>query len=209
MSSQKIKAGDGEAIFYSQKNFGGDHRVVRINEGFSWGPIKDHYLSLDVGQAVKASFADMIYSDSSLVELVGQTADLSSVLGDQNMMFVLPNDARAIVFNFKDETGGASKQYSLKLIAAGVGETTLYSNENEAFKLVGTIPEGGPPVVAALYVQDQNTGVYIATGSIFFQWNGGTRQVDVVSSENFPRQLKQERAGASRFVITLISNQPT
>jgi hypothetical protein len=71
------------------------------------------------------------------------------------------------------------------------------------------MPVRGPSVTTAIYVRDEQTGVYLATGSVFFQWNEQAQQVDIVSQENFPAQLKYERQDANRFIITLISNQPT
>ncbi|KAJ4289953.1 hypothetical protein N0V88_006751 [Collariella sp. IMI 366227] len=120
---------------------------------------------------------------------------------------------RAVAFAFKDATGGKKKQYSLKVEAREVGTVTIYPGKRqrarEEYRLVGIMPEGGPPVTTAVYVRDEASGAYVALGSVYFQWNEKEDRVDIVENENWPVQLKQERTGASQFVVTLVDSTPS
>jgi hypothetical protein len=88
---------------------------------------------------------------------------------------VVPSNTRAIAIAFQDATGGKPRQYTLKLDAADVGTVKLFSNDSAAeegneYRLVGLMPEGGPPVTTAVYVRNEADGGYVAVGSVYFQW---------------------------------------
>lgn len=202
--------GTDQALFYVSLNFGGSPHTYKIGDDVNLypGDLNDRFKSARVGPEAKvlAWKHDSGVGDHAV--LTGDNPDISYI-GGLTRFKVLSEDTRVIAFQFKDSTGGAARRYSLKVNAADIGEILIHSNDGDEFKLVGTMPEGGPPVTTAIYVRDEQTGVYIATGSVFFQWNPGTKQVDIVSQENFPSQLKHERNDASRFIITLTSNVPT
>jgi|GEM_PF-2325714 len=199
-----------QAQFYVSKDFGGSPQTYKVGDDINLypGDFNDKFKSAIIGSAVKvlAWQHDSGVGDHEV--LTGSNPDISFV-GGLSRFKILPLATRIIAFKFKDATGGAARRYSLKVNAADVGERLLYSNEDDEFKLVGTMPEKGPSVTTAIYVRDEQTGSYLATGSVFFQWNAGTQQVDIVSQQNFPAQLKHERADASSFILTLTSNVPT
>ncbi|KAI0902881.1 hypothetical protein F4823DRAFT_348304 [Ustulina deusta] len=87
---------------------------------------------------------------------------------------VVGNATRATAFIFRDVTGRAEKQYSLKANATEVGSILIYSINGDADHLVGIVPSGRPPVTTAIYVRDERPSRYIATGSVFFQQNSGS-----------------------------------
>jgi hypothetical protein len=226
--------GDTAANFYSQKNFGGDEYPYKIGDDESVpGELNDKFFSVNVGGAAKV-IAWQHYSETGIYrEWTGAVSDISDI-GGLSRFKVVDSDTRAIAFIFNDATGGSNKQYSLKVNAADVGSVTVYSNEGDDYHLVGTMPSGGPPVTTAIYVRDEKSGGYIATGSVFFQWNSSTKrkclcvpspnstsltwgkklnlsskEVDIIENDNWPQQLKVERSGASNFAVTLIDNKPS
>lgn len=206
----RTEVGLNQTQFYTSSNFGGSPHTYSVGDDVNLYPgnLNDKFKSAIVGSAAKVLAWKHDSGVGTYTELTGRNPDISSI-GGLSRFKVLPSDTRVIAFQFKDATGGAPKRYSLKVNAADVGERLLYSNEDDEFKLVGTMPVRGPSVTTAIYVRDEQTGVYLATGSIFFQWNEQAQQVDIVSQENFPAQLKYERQDANRFIITLVSNQPT
>ncbi|KAF2962745.1 hypothetical protein GQX73_g10826 [Xylaria multiplex] len=201
---------DATAVnFYTKKDFEGDKFPYSIGDDISVPTdLNDKFLSVNVGVAAKVIAWQHYNSTGIYKEWTGENPDISEIEGLSRFK-VVDNDTRAITFIFKDATGGADKQYSLKLNAADVGTILIYSNDGDDYHLVGIMPSGGPPVVTAIYVRDESTGVYIATGSVFFQWNSASKQVDIVESDNWPPQLKYERSGPSSFIVTLIDNKPS
>jgi hypothetical protein len=198
-----------EVAFFTQNDYKGDKHPYRIGDDINLYPggLNDKFKSAAVGSDAKVLAWQHANSSGNYKELEGAVPDLSDI-GGLSRFKVITNDTRVIAFKFTDTTGGAPRQYSLKLIAADVGEKLLYSDEDNDFKLVGTIRESGPPVTTAIYIRNEHTGQYFDPGSVFFQWNKNTQQVDIVSNENFPKQLRSERAGPSKFIMALISDVP-
>jgi hypothetical protein len=162
------------ANFYSKKDFEGDKYPYVIGDDVSVpGSLNDKFLSVNVGTAAKV-IAWQHYNQTGIYkEWTGQNPDITDI-GGLSRFKVVDDDTRAISFVFKDATGGSDKQYSLKVNAADVGSILIYSNDGDVFHLVGIMPSGGPPVTTAIYVRDEKSGGYIATGSVYFQWNSGT-----------------------------------
>jgi hypothetical protein len=198
-----------QSQFYVSLNFGGSPLTYDVGDDVNLHPgnLNDKFKSVSIGSAAKVLAWKHDSGVGNYTVLTGKNPDISAI-GGLSRFKVLLHDTRIIAFKFKDATGGAAKRYSLKIDAADVGQRLLHSNEDNEFKLVGTLPVKGPSVSTALYLRDEQTGAYLATGSVLFQWNAGTQQVDIVSQENFPAQLRHERQDASRFIITLTSNKP-
>lgn len=93
--------------------------------------------------------------------------------------------------------------------AHDVGSVILYSNDGDEYRLVGMMPQDGPPVTTAMYIRDEKSGSYLSVGSVFFQWDPSTEGVKIVENDNWPKQLKEEQKGPSSFLITLIDNKPS
>ncbi|RYP56397.1 hypothetical protein DL770_010837 [Monosporascus sp. CRB-9-2] len=205
-------AASTEAWFYTEENYGGSKNSYKIGEDINLypGSLNDKFNSVAVGSEAKVLAWQHDNASGNYAELTGDTASLKSI-GGLSRFKVVEDDTRAIAFKFRDATGGGQRQYSLKIDAADVGAITLYAPDDAddgEWNLVGTIREAGPPVTTAVYIRDERSGVYVAVGSVFFQWNSGSKQVDVVENDNFPKQLSIERADASKFVATLTSNEP-
>lgn len=199
-----------EVDFFDKTNFDGNSYRYHIGDDVNLypGALNDKFNSVIVGSGAKVLAWQHANASGVYRELTGKNPSMAELKGLSRFK-VIDDDTRVIAFLFKDTTGGDPKQYSLKLDAADVGEKLLYSNEDDDYKLVGTIPDDGTVVTTALYLRDEKSGQYLAIGSVYFQWNKTTTQVDIVSSENFPKQLKSERAGPTKFVVTLISNEPS
>lgn len=198
------------AVFYQKKDYEGTGDVYPLGQDVSVpGSLNDKYLSVAIGASAKV-IAWQHYNESGIYqEWTSSQSDISSI-GGLSRFRVVDDDTRAISFLFKDTTGGENRQYSLKVDARDVGAVTLYSTiEEDQYGLVGILPAGGPPVTTAVYVRDERSGVYIATGSVFFKWNEETKEVDVVENENWPKQLSQKRTGNSSFEVTLVDNKPS
>ncbi|KAJ4379037.1 hypothetical protein N0V85_008909 [Neurospora sp. IMI 360204] len=196
-------------VFYQKKNFEGSGDTYALGQDVSVpGSLNDKYLSVAVGASAKV-IAWQHYNESGHYrEWTESQVDISDI-GGLSRFKVVDDDTRAISFLFKDSTGGKDKQYSLKVDARDVGAVTLYSNSGDEYGLVGILPAGGPPVTTAVYVRDESSGVYLAVGSVFFQWNGENKEVDVVENDNWPKQLKSKRTGKSAFEVTLVDNKPS
>lgn len=200
---------DGEVVFFTKSQYEGDKHSYRIGDDINLypGELNDKFKSAVVAWDAKVLAWQHDNASGHYKELEGTVPDLSDI-GGLTRFKVISSDTRVIAFKFTDKTGGAPKQYSLKLIAADVGEKILYSDEDDEFKLVGTIRESGPPVTTAVYLRNEHSGQYFDPGSIYFRWNKDSKQVDIVEEGNFPKQLRHERAGPSKFIIELISNEP-
>jgi hypothetical protein len=160
------------ANFYVKLNFEGQAHPYPIHDANVQLPasLNDRFLSVNVGAAAKV-IAWQHYSSTGIYrEWTGENPDITDI-GGLSTFRVVDGNTRAISFLFKDATGAPAKRYSLQLNAADVGSVKLYSNEDETYRLVGIMPDSGPPVTTAVYVRDESSGVYITQGSVFFQWN--------------------------------------
>lgn len=160
--------------FYDKKDFGGNAYPYKVGDDIALPKeLNDKFLSVNVGAAAKVLAWRDYGKNGPYREWPVPNPDISDIEG-LSCFLVVDGNTRAIGFLFKDATGGADRQYSLKVDAADVGDGTVYSNDGDQYTLVGLMPEGGPPVTTAIYVRDEKSGVYIATGSVFFQWNSKT-----------------------------------
>lgn len=161
--------------FYTAKDFGGSTYPYKVGDDVSLDKdLNDKFLSVNVGLAAKV-LAWRDYNKGGPYEewSGGPRPDITSI-GGLSQFMVIDADTRAIAFLFRDATGGADRQYSLKVDAHDVGEVTMFSNDGDEHRLAGLMPAGGPPVTTAIYVRDEKSGVYIATRSVFFKWNDQT-----------------------------------
>lgn len=200
------------AVFYEGKDFEGTEHDYKVGDNISVSEdLNDKLLSVNIGSLAKV-IAWRDYDNSSdsgtFQEWTGPQPDITSLGGLSRFAVTAIND-RAISFLFKDATGGDERQYSLKINAAEVGEALLYSNVDDEYRLVGIMPDNGPPVTTAIYLRDEYSGVYIAVGSIFFQWDEANDQVEIVQDDNWPNQLTSEQTDKSAFLITMIDKTPT
>lgn len=163
-------------IFYTEKDFGGDAHPYKVDDDVSLpSELNDKFLSVNVGIAAKVLAWRDYKKQGPYREWTGPNPDISDIEGLSCFM-VVSGDTRAIAFLFKDATGGADRQYSLTVDAHGVGEVKMYSNDGDEYRVAGLMPANGPPVTTAIYVRDENSGVYIATGSVYFKWNPDTER---------------------------------
>ncbi|KAL2131686.1 hypothetical protein VTI74DRAFT_4729 [Chaetomium olivicolor] len=203
------------AVFYASPDLTGTATPYAIGADISLPTsLNDKFQSVNVGASAKV-IAWQHYDESGIYQewAAGEHPDISSI-GGLSRFKVVEGNTRAVAFAFKDATGGKKRQYSLKVEARDVGTVTLYSGEEgegegTEYRLVGIMPEGGPPVTTALYVRDESSGAYVALGSVYFQWSEKEDRVEIVENENWPAQLKQERTGASTFVLTLVDSTPS
>jgi len=200
-----------QAAFFTEKNYGGDKFEYEIGPAVSLpGNLNDRFKSVKVGTNAKV-IAWQHYSETGYYrEWTGDVPDISNI-GGLSRFQVVSHNTRAISFLFQDATGGAEKQYSLKVDARDVGTVVLYSapDDDGDYGLVGIMPKDGPPVTTAIFVRDEHSGIYIAVGSVYFKWNSSTDEVDIVEDENWPKQLTHRRTGPSAFLVTLVDNTPS
>ncbi|KAK4101291.1 hypothetical protein N658DRAFT_471733 [Parathielavia hyrcaniae] len=208
------------AVFFTETNFSGTANAYKVGDEVRVPlELNDQYQSVDVGPNAKV-IAWQNYDESGIYkEWEGQQPDINSIEGLSRFK-VVPSNTRAISFAFRDATGGKPRQYSLKVDAADVGAVKLFSNDGAGsegegvgssaeYRLVGLMPEGGPPVTTAVYVRNEADGAYVALGSVFFQWDDEDGQVHIVQNDNWPKQLSQEQTGPSAFLVTLVDATPS
>lgn len=46
----------------------------------------------------------------------------------------------------------------------------LYSDDDDDLKFMGTLPETGTVIITALFIRNEQNGVYIAVGAICLKW---------------------------------------
>lgn len=160
--------------FYTKKDFGGDAHSYKVGDDVSLpSDLNDKFLSVNVGIAAKVLAWRDYNKQGPYREWTGPNPDITDIEGLSCFM-VVKGDTRVIAFLFKDATGGADRQYSLTVKAADVGELKIFSNDGDEYRVAGLMPAGGQEVTTAIYVRDEHSGVYIAEGSVYFQWNSKT-----------------------------------
>lgn len=198
----------GNVELFTEENFKGEATafpVGTMKHIITGGPLNKKFHSLRLGDGTK--FLTWNHSDG--YDTVEWPTKPSLEGTDYYECFsVLKGDTHIIGVKFKDATGGSTGQYSLIVKCADLGTVTLQSNKDDKFSPVGSMPLDGHLVTTAIYVRDMKTGVYIATGSIYFALDE-KQNVKIDDETGFPPQLKHEQEGASNFVITLISNKPS
>lgn len=162
--------------FYIKKDFGGEAYPYKVGDDVALpSGLNDKFLSVNVGIAAKVLAWRDYGKKGPHREWTGANPDISDIEGLSCFM-VVEGDTHVIAFLFKDATGGADRQYSLEVKAKDVGDVTMYSNDGDQYHVVGLMPSGGQPVTTAIYVRDENPGVYIANGSVYFEWNSETNR---------------------------------
>lgn len=198
----------GKVNFYEAYKWGGDPSPFKIGDDitFQWPEdLNDKFKSCVVAADAKVLAWQHTNGTGIYSELEGAVESLAFIEGLSRFK-VIQGTTGVIAFRFVDKTGGGPRKYSLMLNVREVGAVTMLSNDgSDDFKLVGTLPKDGPPVTTAVYVRNMETGVYLANGSIFFQWKNG--QVEIVEDDNFPKQLKAKRDSANKFIMELISDK--
>lgn len=155
----------------------------------------------------------LVWAENHPVPTVKWTTDKASFQGDEKLyecfqvLAIGSKPTFIISIRFKDTTGAAPGLYLLTVKAADIGNVNLKSNEDDKFAPVGTMPFDGKEVTTAIYVRDTVSGVYVATGSIFFGKNQAAGKVEIKDDTDFPKQLKREQSDSSDFTITLVSTE--
>ncbi|KAI0971468.1 membrane binding-domain-containing protein [Xylaria arbuscula] len=198
------------ANFYDKANFEGASHNYALSSVTHLYPkkIADVYHSVNVGLGAKVNCWHHLDYDGRHGVLEGEAATLVSI-GDLTCFSVDKDDTHIIQFRFVDKTGGQPKDYSLTLNLAGIGKKILLSDDGPDFKLAGKINASEGIVTTAIYLRNEKTGVYLATGSIYFKWNSEKNEVDIDSEKFWPKQLTHERQGQAKFLVTLVSNKPS
>ncbi|TGJ87630.1 hypothetical protein E0Z10_g1124 [Xylaria hypoxylon] len=202
------KVAEKSADFYDKQNFEGPIHHFALNAVSHLYPKKivDVYQSVNTGVGAKVHCWHHLDYDGRHAEIEGPNADLKAI-ADLTCFSIDKADTQVIQFNFVDKTGGNPKDYSLTLDLAGVGRKILYSNDGPDYKLAGIISPSAGTLTTAVYLRNEKSGVYLATGSIYFKWNAEKKEVDIDSEKFWPKQLTHERQGPTKFLITLISNK--
>lgn len=194
--------------FFPQENFDGSA------DSFEVGTVKHlvlntKYKSIRMGKDAGL----LVWAENHPVPTVKWTTDKASFQGDEKLyecfqvLAIGSKPTFIIGIRFKDTTGAAPGRYLLTVKAADIGNVNLKSNEDDKFAPVGTMPFDGKEVTTAIYVRDTVSGVYVATGSIFFGKNQAAGKVEIKDDTDFPKQLKHEQSDSSDFTITLISTE--
>jgi hypothetical protein len=194
-----------QVFFYEKPDYDGTSHTYKEGDDktFTYPEhLNDLYRSVKVGAAVKVLAWQ--HSDGSGIHKVWETSQPNiSSIGGLSKFKVLPKATRILVYRFENRTGNGQR-YCAYIDAAGVSTEKIEScSGDSAYKLVGMMPEGGPPVTTAIYVRDMQTNQYLPVASLHFQWNSSTHEVDIVESDNFPDWLGHERAAGNKYTIFL------
>ncbi|WP_137939361.1 beta/gamma crystallin domain-containing protein [Chitinivorax sp. B] len=200
----KDRAEATEACFYGLKHFEGAPTCYAVGTEitFSAGDqLNDYYKSVRVGLNAKVVAWQHNNGTGIYREWVGDQPDITDI-GGLSKFKVMSHTTLAIAVRFDDKTSTQPGLHHLLVQSFQVGEASS-STGDPAFKLVGFMPPDGPPVTTAVSVRNSITGVYVATGSIYFRWNNETKQVDVAEDNNFPSNMSWARASANEFILSL------
>ncbi|WP_158566764.1 beta/gamma crystallin domain-containing protein [Actinomadura craniellae] len=195
-----------QVCFYEGTNYTGkEHHYKEGDEVVFQYPedLNDKFKSVKVGSLVKVLAWQ--HSDGGGKHEVWEAdnADIGSIDGLSKFR-IIAHATQAVAVRFEDNADNGH-QHCLYVQAAGVSDGKVKSCAGDpAFKLIGIMPAGGPPVTTAIFVRDETTGQYLdPNGALHLRWNDETKQVDVADSTNFPGHLKWTRAEGNRFVISL------
>jgi Membrane binding/Beta/Gamma crystallin len=194
---------DNEACFFTEYKFEGERHCYPLgaNENLWPGALNDKFKSVKVGRVVKVLAWQHANATGAYREWSVDEEDITDI-GGLSRFAVVRDTTLPIAVRFEDGMGGPARRYSLQMNSHDVGEVKVMSGDSE-FGLVGIIPADGPPVTTAIYVRDESSGEYIATGSIYFGWNADTKAIDVVDETHLPKKLGYQRVDRNRFVFTL------
>jgi len=198
---------DDEATFYTQLAYQGDPHAYKLgtDETLWPGHLNDQFLSVRVGAMVKVLAWQDDGGGGSYGEWDVDQPDITSI-GGLSRFQVAELGTLPIAVRLEDATGAAPGSYSLTAESYQVGRITVPSGDPD-FGLIGIMPVDGPPVTTAIYVRDEQPGhgQYVATGAIYFVWNGATGTIDVADQTNFPANMDCQRADRNKFTLRLIS----
>ncbi|WP_326655004.1 beta/gamma crystallin domain-containing protein [Streptomyces sp. NBC_01750] len=194
---------DDQVTFYAQLSFAGEAHTYDLgaDENLHPGELNDKFKSLKVGQQAKVLAWQHANQTGKYREWNLDQSDITGI-GGLSRFKVTRDTTLPIAVRLEDLTGGQNRQYSLKVDSFEVGQILVYSGDLE-YGLVGIMPEDGPPVTTAIYVRDEQSGNYVATGSVYFAWNGTTKSVDVADETNFPDNMRYKRDGRNQFIFEL------
>ncbi|KAI0548630.1 membrane binding-domain-containing protein [Xylaria curta] len=177
--------GNVAADFYEKVNYEGERTTYRIYETHDFSPKKivELYQSVKVGTGVKV----LCWNEP---DIDGNYADVRGS------------------FKFVDKTSNNSGDYSLTVKLHNSDQRIILSNEGDYYKIAGKFRASDGEATTAISVRNVHTGVYLATGSIYFKWNSDIGSVDIASEDDWPKQLEHQQDGPTKFTITLVSDKP-
>ncbi|WP_017599593.1 beta/gamma crystallin domain-containing protein [Nocardiopsis lucentensis] len=196
---------DNEVIFYEELNYGGASHPYKLGDDINLGntSLNDKFTSVKVGAKVKV-VAWQHYDQTGVYrEWDVDQPDITDI-GGLTRFRVVKSGTLPIAVRLEDLTGQEKHHYSMKVDSHDVGTAKVYSG-GAGYGLVGLMPEAGPPVTTAIYVRDEKSGVYVATGSIYFTWDGETKSIRIDNAENFPKNMEHQRERRNEFTCQLKS----
>ncbi|MFI6574821.1 beta/gamma crystallin domain-containing protein [Nocardiopsis sp. NPDC050513] len=196
---------DNEVIFYTEPNYGGASYNYKLGDDVDLGntSLNDKFTSLRVGPKVKVVAWQHYNQTGTFREWDVDQPDITEI-GGLTRFRVLDGGTLPVAVRLEDKTGGKPRQFSMKVESRDVGTALVYSGDRE-FGLVGLMPEDGPPVTTAIHVRNEQSGVYVATGSVYFAWDKKTKSVKIADETNFPTNMAHKREGRNAFVCQLKS----
>lgn len=190
--------------FFPEENYGGVAASSELSK-VEHLVLNSKYFSYELGSGTKL----LVWNHSNYYDQEEWTSSKPSIpsTSTKQCYQVLKGTTSVIGFRFKDITSAEPGSYSLTLNVANIGQVVLLSDESDQFAIAGTMPHDGPPVTTAVYVRDMKTGIYIAQGSVYFEWDSSQEKVVIADQTNWPKQLEHEEEGDNNFTITLISTE--
>ncbi|KAF7590611.1 hypothetical protein BBP40_002606 [Aspergillus hancockii] len=192
--------------FYAKPNYEDLVKSAKLGE-VEHQKLGTSYISSRLGDGTKL----LVWNHRDYTEQKQWTSDQSSIPQSSSVQcYQLFKDTTSVIgFRFKDATGGGKKSISLQLNLVQIGNVKVLSDESDKYAIAGTMPRDRPPVTTAVYVRNEKTGVYIATRSIYFQWDKQNQKVVIKGQEGWPNKpLQHHDDGNNNFTITLISTSP-
>ncbi|CAJ1923090.1 beta/gamma crystallin domain-containing protein [Aeromonas jandaei] len=197
------------ASFYRQLNFGGspERYLAGSDVTFSYGDnFNDKYLSLIVDDGLKVRCHQ--HSDGSGIYKeykTGSYKNMGGEIGGLSKFQVLTNQTSfmmAVQLQTK-VPGYKPGEMSMDFNAADIGSVTAL-NEYGYVSLPSSATTNY--TVCAVYVRDLMSGIYLATGSVYFRWDELAGIIVINDNDsNLPYNLTYMQDSATSFTFTLES----
>lgn len=211
-SKRANRDGSGDAIFFTSTGLvpgPGDAYFQGDNIDFCSGsdPLNDEYHSLIVANGTRVNCWQHCNGTGQFRTYTDGPHDDISDIGGLSKFQVLPMESSyAIGLKLTDGTGLGHPPgfYEMTFVAHDIGDAGVPSGAEDYVYLPSSSSEA--VLTCAIYVRNLQSGVYVATGSVYLQWDHETGIISIDDQEEtFPSNMSVTQDDNTHFTFTLNS----